>query len=45
MFGSIDKTAESREPHEHDGAAWAKHREAQREPYRQPDLDPEALER
>jgi len=24
-------------PHEHDAAAWAKHREAQRQPYRQPD--------
>ena len=23
-------------PHEHDAAAWAKHREAQRQPYRQP---------
>jgi hypothetical protein len=25
-----DQTQEAREPHEHDAAAWAKHREAQR---------------
>jgi hypothetical protein len=32
-----DQTEEAREPHEHDAAAWAKHREAQHQPYRQPD--------
>jgi hypothetical protein len=32
-----DQTEEAREPHEHDAAAWAKHREAQRQPYRRPD--------
>jgi hypothetical protein len=32
-----DQTEEAREPHEHDAATWAKHREARRQPYRQQD--------
>lgn len=28
---------EASEPHEHDAAGWAKHRERQRQPYCQPD--------
>jgi hypothetical protein len=29
MADKTDETEEAREPHEHDAAAWAKHREAQ----------------
>jgi len=39
MADRNDQTEEAREPHEHDAAAWAKHREAQRQPYRQPDKE------
>jgi hypothetical protein len=38
MADGNDQTEEAREPHEHDAAAWAKHREAQHQPYRQPEL-------
>jgi integrase len=31
-----DQAEETPEPHEHDAAAWSKHREAQRQAYRQP---------
>jgi hypothetical protein len=34
MADRNDETEEACEPHEHDAAAWAKHREAQRQPYR-----------
>jgi hypothetical protein len=37
MVDRNDQTEEAREPHEHDVASWAKHREAQHQPYRQPD--------
>jgi hypothetical protein len=33
MTDNNDEIVEAREPHEHDAAAWAKHREAQRQPY------------
>jgi hypothetical protein len=36
MADRKEETEEAHEPHEHDAAAWAKHREAQRQPYRQP---------
>jgi hypothetical protein len=36
MADKTDETEEAREPNEHDAAAWAKHREAQRQQYRQP---------
>jgi hypothetical protein len=36
QIGTI-KPKRPAKPHEHDAAAWAKHREAQRQPYRQPD--------
>jgi hypothetical protein len=32
-----DQTEAASEPCEHDAMAWANHREAQRQPYRQPD--------
>ncbi len=35
MTDRSNQTEEAREPHEHDEAAWAKHREAQRQPYRE----------
>jgi hypothetical protein len=31
MTDRNDQTEEASEPHEHDAAAWAKHREAQRQ--------------
>jgi hypothetical protein len=37
MADKNHQTEETPEPHEHDAAAWAKHREAQRQPYRRPD--------
>jgi hypothetical protein len=36
MTDRNDQTEKAREPHEHDAAAWAKHRE-EHQPYRQPD--------
>jgi hypothetical protein len=36
MADRNDETEEAREPHEYDAEAWAKHREAQRHPYRFP---------
>jgi hypothetical protein len=35
MADRNDQTEEATEPHEHDAAGWAKHREAQRQLYRQ----------